>query len=130
LGLDSKGLGVKEEHLTADVLGSCILSGEGWAMRASRPVSGKKQSAKNSFPTGAAMGSVAKMAADPQAAVLQALQQREYLPIELLKSLQDEQRLSLPSIKAAILDLLREMKIEFGPDQKLRIRVAAHSVAG
>jgi len=71
------------------------------------------------------MGSVARMAVDPQSTILEALREREYLPLELMKRLGGEKQLTDASLKSAILDLLREMKIEFGPDQKLRIRAEA-----
>jgi hypothetical protein len=71
------------------------------------------------------MGSVAKMTVDPQSTILEALSKREYLPLELMKRLGEEKQLTDASLKSAILDLLREMRIEFGPDQKLRIRAEA-----
>jgi hypothetical protein len=68
------------------------------------------------------MGSVARMALDTQATVLETLREHEYLPLDLMERLQREKHLSDASVKSAILDLLQQMKIEFGPDLKLRLR--------
>jgi hypothetical protein len=68
------------------------------------------------------VGSVPKMAPDPQATVLEALRDHEYLPVELMDFLEKHQHLSDASLKSAILELLQQMKIEFGPNLKLRLR--------
>ena len=73
------------------------------------------------------MGSVAKMAVDPKSSVLETLRQRDCLPFELMEVLEREKHLSDASVKSAILDLLQQMKIEFGPDLKLRLRVEAQA---
>lgn len=74
------------------------------------------------------MGSVAKMAADPQASVLEVLSKNAYSPFELMEQLEEKKQLSDASVKAAILDLLRQMKIEYGPDQKLHLRPECEAV--
>ena len=70
------------------------------------------------------MTTVAKMAFDPQSAVLAALREQEYLPVELMAYLEREKHLKDAAIKSVILDLLQQMKIEFAPNQKLRLRVS------
>lgn len=63
------------------------------------------------------------MALDPKTAVLEALRQREhgYFSADLMEYLETTKQLSDAKTKAAILDLLGEMKIEFSPEQKLRL---------
>ncbi len=61
-----------------------------------------------------------QMAVDPKAAILEALTQGEYFPMELLQFLAIEKNLSGSRVKEAILDLIAEMKVEFSPDEKLR----------
>ena len=75
------------------------------------------------------MGSVARMVLDPQSAVLAALGERVYSPFELMEFLEAEKGLNDAAVKSAILDLLRETKIEFGPDQKLRLRAEVQAAA-
>lgn len=75
------------------------------------------------------MSTVAKMAMNPKEAVLQTLREKPFVPIQLMLHLEKEKSLSEAAVKAAILDLLHEMRIEYGPDLKLRINAetpAAH----
>ena len=75
------------------------------------------------------MSSTAKMVIDCQAIILDALKEKEYLPIDLMEYLATQKCLSDASSKSAILELLREAKIEFGPDQKLRLRTNASAAS-
>ncbi|HEX5424005.1 MAG TPA: hypothetical protein VFW94_10675 [Candidatus Acidoferrales bacterium] len=65
----------------------------------------------------------AAVAAEPQAAdaVLAMLRNEDCLPVELMDRLEKQKQLSDAVLKAAILDLLQQRRIEFGPDQKLRL---------
>ena len=70
------------------------MSGERWIdMQPSRPVARWKQAPKFRFSRGIAMGTVAKMAVDPQATILEALSEHEYLPLELMRRLGEEKQL-------------------------------------
>lgn len=65
----------------------------------------------------------AGMAVDPRVAgaILQMLNAANYLPVELMDRLEKERHFPDAVLKAAILDLLEQRRIEFGPDQKLRL---------
>jgi len=77
----------------------------------------------NSFCEVSVVATAAKMMVDARVAVLEALRKEELLSTDLMDYLERDKQLSDETVRSVILDLLKQAKIEFGPNQKLRVRV-------